>query len=232
MDSGFLFYRILDVEAFLTDACLVQSARVVDTLSRRAHIWIWHLGGHACIRMHMTRTWYTWYVSLFPSWSMCTWTLHSSQISCIWLCNPRAISLHVWPNNPRIWWRVRMHARLASSPHRQPGLFPSCTDSMLIKKLYVTIDLFPYAAQPNKRISIYQQICCSIANPPNPVLDPCTLMTPATTYVLHLYLHILLLSDMYVAEANNHGFSCRFPSSGRAWKLSPQQPCIRVYMHL
>jgi len=182
MNSSFLFYRILAVEAFLTDACLVQSARVVDTLSRRAHIWIWHLASHACIRMHMTRTWYTWYVSLFPSWSMCTWTLHLSQISCIWLCNSRATSLHVWPKNPRIWWRVRMHARLASSPHWQPGLFPSYTDSMLIKKLYVSIDLFPYAARPNKCISIYQQIRCSVANPPNPVLAPCTLMTPATTY--------------------------------------------------
>jgi len=224
--------RVLAVEAFLTDTCLVQSARVVGTLSRRAHIWIWHLGGHACIRMHMTRTWYTWYVSLFHSWSMCTWTFHLSQISCIWLCNSRATSLHVWPNNPRIWRRVRMHARLASSPHRQPGLFPSCTDSMLIKNFTSPLIYFLMRLRPNKRISIYQQIRCYVANPPNPVLAPCMLLTPATTYVLHLDLHILLLSDLYVAEASNHGFSCLFPSSGRAWKLSPQQPCVRVYMHL
>ena len=181
MNSSFLFYRILAVEAFLTDTCLVQSARVVDTLSRRAHIWIWHLAGYACIRLHMTRTWYTWYVSLFPSWSICTdvalilnFLYLAMQLSCYFLAclTKKSENLVTCTYACAACVFTTSATRIVSLMH---GLHVN-------QELYVSIDLFPYAARPNKCISIYQQIRCSVANPPNPVLAPCTLMTPATTY--------------------------------------------------
>ena len=69
MDSGFPFYKILAVEAFLTDASLVQSARVL--CRHTLHSMYTNMMSPALYR-HIHDT-----CSCFPSPLMCTWTLQS-----------------------------------------------------------------------------------------------------------------------------------------------------------
>jgi len=214
MNSSFLFYRILAVEAFLTDTCLVQSARVVDTLSRRAHIWIWHLAGYACIRLHMTRTWYTWYVSLFPSWSICTdvalilnFLYLAMQLSCYFLA-----CLTKKSENLVTCTYACAACVFTTSATRIVSLIHGLHVNQETLRLHWFISLCGPAKQVYIHISTDTLLCSQSS-------ESCA----SSLHVNDSSNHI---------PANNHGFSCLFPSSGRAWKLSPQQPCVRVYMHL